>query len=119
MYSFPRITIPPAAIAAAKAKGKEPDVMYCLELLEETGNGHMLVWVRPLHSRHHSSMRPSTAPPYLLSTDLKRSLLTHSPLHELTHSPLGLSCVPGSGFKQAEGTFHIRTTILVRSAIAL
>lgn len=37
MYSFPRITIPPAAIAAAKAKGKEPDVMYCLELLEETG----------------------------------------------------------------------------------
>jgi glutamate--glyoxylate aminotransferase len=60
MYSFPRITIPPAAIAAAKAKGKEPDVMYCLELLEETG----------------------------------------------------LSCVPGSGFKQVDGTFHIRTTIL-------
>jgi len=24
----------------------------------------------------------------------------------------GLSCVPGSGFKQAEGTFHFRTTIL-------
>ena len=60
MYSFPRITIPPAAIAAAKAMGKEPDVMYCLELLEETG----------------------------------------------------LSCVPGSGFRQAPGTFHIRTTIL-------
>ena len=37
MYSFPKITIPPAAIAAAKAIGKEPDVMYCLELLEETG----------------------------------------------------------------------------------
>lgn len=37
MYSFPRITIPPAAIAAAKAAGKAPDVMYCLELLEETG----------------------------------------------------------------------------------
>ncbi len=62
MYSFPRITLPPAAIEAAKAKGKEADVMYCLELLEETG----------------------------------------------------LSCVPGSGFKQAPGTFHIRTTILVR-----
>lgn len=40
MYSFPRITIPPAAIAAAKAQGKEPDVMYCLELLEETGMFH-------------------------------------------------------------------------------
>lgn len=62
MYSFPRITLPPAAIAAAKAKGKAPDVLYCLELLEETG----------------------------------------------------LSCVPGSGFQQAPGTFHIRTTILVR-----
>lgn len=60
MYSFPRITCPPAAIEKAKAMGKEPDVMYCLELLEETG----------------------------------------------------LSCVPGSGFRQAPGTFHIRTTIL-------
>jgi len=60
MYSFPRITLPPAAIAAAKKMGKAPDVMYCLELLDETG----------------------------------------------------LSCVPGSGFEQAPGTFHIRTTIL-------
>lgn len=60
MYSFPRITLPPAALEAAKAKGKSPDVMYCLELLEETG----------------------------------------------------LSCVPGSGFRQLPGTFHIRTTIL-------
>ena len=61
MYSFPRITVPPAAMEAAKRMGKEPDVMYCLELLNETG----------------------------------------------------LSCVPGSGFKQIPGTFHIRTTILV------
>jgi aspartate/methionine/tyrosine aminotransferase len=61
MYSFPRITLPPAAIAAAKLQNKEADVMYCLELLEATG----------------------------------------------------LSCVPGSGFKQVPGTFHIRTTILV------
>lgn len=61
MYSFPQITLPPKAIEAAKAKGKNPDVMYCLELLEETG----------------------------------------------------LSCVPGSGFQQRPGTFHIRTTILV------
>jgi glutamate--glyoxylate aminotransferase len=37
MYSFPQITLPPAAITAAKEKGKNPDVMYCLELLEETG----------------------------------------------------------------------------------
>lgn len=25
---------------------------------------------------------------------------------------IGLVCVPGSGFKQREGTFHFRTTIL-------
>jgi glutamate--glyoxylate aminotransferase len=60
MYSFPRITLPPKFIEAAKAKGKQPDVMYCLELLNETG----------------------------------------------------ISTVPGSGFRQAPGTFHIRTTIL-------
>ena len=61
MYSFPRITLPAGAITAAKEKGKSPDVLYCLELLEETG----------------------------------------------------LSCVPGSGFQQRPGTFHLRTTILV------
>jgi aspartate/methionine/tyrosine aminotransferase len=60
MYSFPQITIPQRAIDRAKAIGKAPDVMYCLELLEETG----------------------------------------------------LSTVPGSGFKQRDGTFHFRTTIL-------
>ena len=61
MYSFPRITLPPKFIELARARGKQPDVLYCLELLEETG----------------------------------------------------LSCVPGSGFQQAPGTFHLRTTILV------
>lgn len=61
MYSFPRITLPPAAVNAARERGKAPDVLYCLELLEETG----------------------------------------------------LSCVPGSGFRQLPGTFHLRTTILV------
>eukprot|EP01033_Poteriospumella_lacustris_P002477 gene2477-1808_t len=60
MYSFPRITLPPAAVNAARERGKAPDVLYCLELLEETG----------------------------------------------------LSCVPGSGFRQLPGTFHLRTTIL-------
>ena len=60
MYSFPKITMPPAFIEEARALGKEPDVLYCLQLLNETG----------------------------------------------------LSCVPGSGFQQKAGTFHIRTTIL-------
>lgn len=60
MYSFPRLTLPAKAIAAAEAAGKSPDVFYCLELLEATG----------------------------------------------------LSCVPGAGFQQVPGTFHLRTTIL-------
>lgn len=60
MYSFPKVRLPPAAIAEAKNAGKAPDVFYCLKLLEATG----------------------------------------------------ISTVPGSGFGQKEGTFHMRTTIL-------
>lgn len=60
MYSFPRLHLPPKAIAAAKAAGKTPDTLYCLQLLEATG----------------------------------------------------IVTVPGSGFGQEEGTFHLRTTIL-------
>ncbi|KAI8470646.1 MAG: alanine aminotransferase [Monoraphidium minutum] len=62
MYSFPRIALPPKAVAAAKAAGKAADVFYCLQLLEDTG----------------------------------------------------IVTVPGSGFGQASGTFHLRTTILPR-----
>ena len=62
MYSFPRLTLPPKAVAAAKAAGKEPDVFYCIELLKQEG----------------------------------------------------ISTVPGSGFGQEAGTFHLRTTILPR-----
>ena len=64
MYSFPRITLPRAAVEAAREQGKEPDVLYCLELLKETG----------------------------------------------------ISTVPGSGFGQVPGTFHLRTTILLPEA---
>ena len=62
MYAFPRLLLPPKAIAAAAAAGKAPDAFYCLRLLEATG----------------------------------------------------IVAVPGSGFGQAEGTFHLRTTILPR-----
>jgi len=64
MYSFPKIDLPPGAVAAAAAAGKAPDVFYCLELLRATG----------------------------------------------------ISTVPGSGFGQKAGTFHIRTTILPQEA---
>lgn len=37
MYAFPQITIPAKAIEHAKSKQMEPDMFYCLELLESTG----------------------------------------------------------------------------------
>ncbi|NWT49354.1 ALAT2 aminotransferase, partial [Chroicocephalus maculipennis] len=37
MYSFPRIELPPRALAAAKEQGQAPDMFFCMKLLEETG----------------------------------------------------------------------------------
>lgn len=37
MYAFPKITLPPKAIEAAKKDGKQADVFYAFELLENTG----------------------------------------------------------------------------------
>ncbi|XP_075954386.1 alanine aminotransferase 2-like isoform X2 [Anarhichas minor] len=37
MYSFPRITIPEKAVKEATDKGQQPDMFYCMKLLEETG----------------------------------------------------------------------------------
>ncbi|TRZ07835.1 hypothetical protein HGM15179_019271 [Zosterops borbonicus] len=37
MYSFPRIDLPPRALAAAKEKKQTPDMFFCMRLLEETG----------------------------------------------------------------------------------
>lgn len=37
MYAFPRVDIPPKAIAEAEAQGVAPDTLYALSLLEDTG----------------------------------------------------------------------------------
>lgn len=37
MYVFPRIHAPPAAIEAARLAGKEPDQLYCQDLLDSVG----------------------------------------------------------------------------------
>ncbi|CAK6974672.1 alanine aminotransferase 2-like isoform X1 [Scomber scombrus] len=37
MYSFPSITIPEKAIKEATEKGQQPDMFYCMKMLEETG----------------------------------------------------------------------------------
>eukprot|EP00188_Purpureofilum_apyrenoidigerum_P001040 Plantae.Rhodophyta-Purpureofilum_apyrenoidigerum.ctg15299.p1 GENE.Plantae.Rhodophyta-Purpureofilum_apyrenoidigerum.ctg15299~~Plantae.Rhodophyta-Purpureofilum_apyrenoidigerum.ctg15299.p1 ORF type:complete len:500 (+),score=82.46 Plantae.Rhodophyta-Purpureofilum_apyrenoidigerum.ctg15299:66-1565(+) len=60
LYCYPQMRLPNKAVEAAKAKGYAADVLYCLELLDETG----------------------------------------------------ICCIPGSGFGQPDGTFHLRTTIL-------
>eukprot|EP00188_Purpureofilum_apyrenoidigerum_P005429 Plantae.Rhodophyta-Purpureofilum_apyrenoidigerum.ctg7058.p1 GENE.Plantae.Rhodophyta-Purpureofilum_apyrenoidigerum.ctg7058~~Plantae.Rhodophyta-Purpureofilum_apyrenoidigerum.ctg7058.p1 ORF type:complete len:496 (+),score=101.05 Plantae.Rhodophyta-Purpureofilum_apyrenoidigerum.ctg7058:379-1866(+) len=60
LYCYPQIKIPKKAIEEAKSKDIAADVMYCLQLLDETG----------------------------------------------------ICCIPGSGFGQPDGTFHLRTTIL-------
>ena len=60
MYLFPTLTLSPKAIAAAEAKGMQPDAFYALELLESTG----------------------------------------------------ICVVPGSGFGQVPGTYHLRSTFL-------
>lgn len=60
MYVFPKLTLPPRALAAAAAARRPPDLFYCWRLLEATG----------------------------------------------------VCVVPGSGFGQAEGTWHFRTTFL-------
>ena len=57
---FPQVHMPEKAIAEAKARGVEPDFLYCEALLDATG----------------------------------------------------ICTVPGSGFGQATGTYHFRTTFL-------
>jgi len=37
LYAFPKISIPKAAIKVAEEKNLEPDLYYCLRLLDETG----------------------------------------------------------------------------------
>ncbi|PIO23626.1 hypothetical protein AB205_0104180 [Aquarana catesbeiana] len=37
MYAFPRIFIPPQAVEKAKELQMEPDMFYCMQLLEEMG----------------------------------------------------------------------------------
>jgi len=37
LYAFPKIDLPPKAIAAAAEKGMKPDAFFCIELLDSTG----------------------------------------------------------------------------------
>lgn len=37
MYAFPKLTMPAGAVDAAAAGNKQPDFLYCMELLDQTG----------------------------------------------------------------------------------
>lgn len=37
MYAFPRIEMPAGVEAASVEAGRQPDFLYCMELLERTG----------------------------------------------------------------------------------
>lgn len=37
MYLFPQIVFPPEFLESAKAAGKSPDAIYCMDLLNATG----------------------------------------------------------------------------------
>merc|ERR1719235_1375875 len=37
MYAFPEVLLPPKYLARAKELGKEPDTLYCIEVLKELG----------------------------------------------------------------------------------
>lgn len=37
MYAFPKLTMPAGAVDAAAAGNKQPDFVYCMELLDQTG----------------------------------------------------------------------------------
>jgi len=92
MYTFPRIRLPPKAIEAAKAQGVAPDTFYALAMLDATG----VVRLQSL-----CVTRDPEGPPRLTRRALTRCLL------------VAPQCVvPGSGFGQAEGTFHFRATFL-------
>lgn len=90
MYLFPRINIPPKAVEAAKKLGKEPDVMYALDLLGE-----------------------SPFLPFLLLPTLFFFLLYLVDADENDNlDATGICAVAGSGFGQEPGTFHLRVTAL-------
>jgi hypothetical protein len=101
MYSFPRIHVPDNFIAYCASIGKHPDVQVT-------------------HTWQPLSLSLSLCPCLFIYLSLTLCyvgvcVVCAQYCLELLDET-GLSCVPGSGFKQREGTFHIRTTILPQEA---
>lgn len=128
MYSFPRLRLPPKAIAAAKAAGKAPDVFYCLRLLEATGistvPGSGFGQVRRVRGWAGGRLRVHVrhVPAVLVVAPCKRG---RGPAADVWTEGIGCERLPPAAAAplflslccrplQAEGTFHLRTTILPR-----
>jgi alanine transaminase len=84
MYAYPRIRLPDKAIAAARTRNQAPDTFYALAMLDATGVVH-----------YPSPTRRSY-------TSLSLSLTLRC----------AQCVVPGSGFGQVPGTYHVRATFL-------
>jgi alanine transaminase len=90
MYVFPQIRLPPRAIEAARAAGKQADAFYCLSMLDSTG-----------------VVSSACCPSSIFSAFLFLHISDH---FYPSYNP---QCVvPGSGFGQKEGTLHFRSTFL-------
>ena len=122
LYAFPQLTMPQGARAAAARQGKQPDFVYCMELLDQTGivtvpgSGFGQVRARWVFDRGPACVlrvRPVGAPPCLACSGVRLlSLLCLKlmPACSLTSPFLpGPACLPRP---QELGTFHVRTTIL-------
>ena len=101
-YSYPSVTLPAAFCDEAASKGIAPDVLYCLELLDATGQsgGAGSRTTPPLRTGAEAAGSVRDPASHRVPPDYRASL------------PTGIATNPGSGFGQAEGTFHFRTTIL-------
>ena len=106
LYAFPRLTLPEAAHAAAAAEGVAPDFLYCRELLEATGAPCFAPWPCQLARGFCCRIRDVG-----LAEALGYRSASCCP-DPLCREAAGVVAVPGSGFKQAEGTLHVRLTIL-------
>lgn len=115
MYAFPKLSLPAGAAAAAAAQGKQPDFLYCMELLDQTGivtvpgSGFGQVrkgWLGRWAGTSIGDALPDSIPgAQCAALPCHRLLFQYTLIHPPTYPPLLLQT-------QEPGTYHVRTTIL-------
>ena len=119
LYAFPQLTMPEGARKAAARQHKQPDFVYCMELLDQTGivtvPGSGFGQVRaPRQLAAGAGWRQCLPSTFLLG---RERCIVHSLC--LSNCPLcgagsSHSCLVGPALcaPQEVGTYHVRTTIL-------